>query len=72
MCVSLPLPKTCGVCGKPQRSLILDTRFGTITGFCCLGKKNAPPCVVQEPRNYDVLDLSTEDLALLQGLGVRA
>jgi len=72
VCVNFPLPRFCGVCGERQRSLILDTRFGSVTGFCCLGKKNAPPFVVQEPRDYDALDLSTEDLALLQSAGIRA
>jgi hypothetical protein len=71
MCVSLPLPKTCGVFGKPQRSLILDTRFGTLTGFCCLGKKNAPPLVKSDPRDYDALDLNSEDTEILARMGIR-
>ncbi len=62
-------PKFCGVCGSRQRSLILDTLTGTITGFCCLGKhEQAPPLVISGPV---VLDLSNLDRAWLQEIGVK-
>jgi hypothetical protein len=67
-----PVPNSCGVCGKVQRSLILDTRFGTLTGFCCLGKKDAPPLVVREARDPDLFELNAEDQEFLAEVGVKA
>ena len=73
MCLNpLPLLRFCTVCGSRQRSLVLDTVTGSITGFCCLGKhKLAPPLVVQDPRDYEQLSLSAEDQALLAEMGIK-
>jgi hypothetical protein len=71
MCVNFPLPRFCGVCGERSRSLILDTVTGTVTGICCLGKRNAPACVVQDPRDYDELELTPEDWKLLEELRIK-
>jgi len=70
MCLSLSF--RCQVCGQSRRSLVLDTTTETLTCFPCVGTKNAPPVIAYEPRDYDALDLSAEDLALIQSLGIRA
>ena len=71
MCVNFPLPRFCGVCGSRQRSLVLDTITGTITCFPCIGSKDAPALVIQDPRDYDDLKLTPEDQELLQEMRIK-
>jgi hypothetical protein len=75
--MNTPLPivtimkRTCGICGTRQRTLLFDTKFGTLTGFCCFGHKDAPPVYRHEPF-YDRWELTVGDQDWLSVMGISA